>query len=81
MTMDRHAYPPYQFTECKMCFRLLFSDPRGVTFTTLRATNRCKRRLKRHFFFCKKRSTAFHKAVLPTFTKQLRKNYTIITLD
>ena len=25
-----------------------------------------------------KRSTAFHKAVLPTFTKQLRKNYTII---
>ena len=27
-----------------------------------------------------KRSTAFHKAVLPTFTKQLRKNYTIIVL-
>ena len=25
-----------------------------------------------------KRSTAFHKAVLPTFTKQLRKNYTIM---
>jgi hypothetical protein len=28
----------------------------------------------------KKRSTPFHKEVLPTFTKQLRKNYTIITL-
>jgi hypothetical protein len=24
----------------------------------------------------KKKSTAFHKAILPTFTKQLRKNYT-----
>ena len=27
----------------------------------------------------KNKSAAFHKAALPTFTKQLRKNYTIIT--
>ncbi len=27
-----------------------------------------------------KRSTPFHKEILPTFTKQLRKNYTIIAL-
>ena len=30
------------------------------------------------FLFNKKRSTPFHKEILPTFTKQLRKNYTII---
>ena len=30
--------------------------------------------------FCRKRSTPFHKEILPTFTKQLRKNYTIILL-
>ncbi|MBR3941518.1 MAG: hypothetical protein IKJ71_05075, partial [Bacteroidaceae bacterium] len=29
-------------------------------------------------FLHKKRSTPFHKEILPTFTKQLRKNYTII---
>ena len=29
--------------------------------------------------FTQQKSAAFHKAALPTFTKQLRKNYTIIT--
>ena len=33
---------------------------------------------KRGTFISKKRSTPFHKEILPTFTKQLRKNYTII---
>ena len=56
----------------------LFSDPRGTTNAVLRVTNRCALYLKGYFFFMQKRSTPFHKEILPTFTKQLRKNYTII---
>ena len=70
----------YFFFAACLLTPLAIRNPRGITNAMLPATRCCKCHLKGYFFFCKKRSTPFHKEILPTFTKQLRKNYTIIVL-
>ena len=56
----------------------LFSDPRGTTPRCFAWPIAVRFTERGTSFLYKKRSTPFHKAILPTFTKQLRKNYTII---
>jgi hypothetical protein len=55
-------------------------NPSGITcgYATLDLLLRAL--AKGALLFVQKRSAPFHKEALPTFTKQLRKNYTIITL-
>ena len=57
-----------------------YRNPSGITcgYATLDLLLHALAKGALLFLFNKKRSTPFHKEILPTFTKQLRKNYTII---